>query len=145
MWSTIKRNVTNVLEVIMTPLSSNSTNENQHIQLEPVTQTSSGNHPEPILDSRPSLNNPIQDTIQEDNSIPVDIQSNEFAQSTPNNMMVNASTSDLAEDDMARDLGERVMEAINAWRSKYHLEKVPDKIVLSQAINILYIMEKALK
>ena len=50
----------------------------------------------------------------------------------------------LPEDDMTRDLALRVMDALTAWRTKYHLEKLPDKIVLDQALNILYVMKNAL-
>ncbi|QTE67636.1 hypothetical protein JNO48_10570 [Clostridiales bacterium] len=65
--------------------------------------------------------------------------------SVPDSLQPVSSTAGLPEDDMARDLGERVMKAIGEWRAKYHLEKLPDKIVLTQAMNILYVLNNGLK
>ena len=67
-----------------------------------------------------------------------------LAEAVPDSTPHAAPVTGYPEDDMTHDLALRVMEAVSAWRTKYHLENLPNKIVLTQAMNILLVMKNSL-
>ena len=100
--------------------------------------------PIPIPDDGTPHDEPVTGIVQEPASAPIADNSCILVESVPDSTPNTVPAAGVPEDDMTRDLALRVMEALDAWRTKYHLENLPDKIVLTQAMNILHVMKNAL-
>ena len=101
-------------------------------------------HPAPVVNDCHIPEEPAAGPVQECDSAPVADDHCISSVPAPAAMQDAVPMPGLPEDDMTRDLALRVMDALTVWRTKYHLEKLPDKIVLDQALNILYVMKNAL-
>ena len=109
----------------------------------PAEMVGADKSPAPIPDNSNAHSDPVV-IVEESSPAHVNDSDCALAEAVPDSTPHAAPVTGYPEDDMTRDLALRVMEAVSAWRTKYHLENLPDKIVLTQAMNILHVMETSL-
>lgn len=107
-------------------------------------QLSQKKSPDYIADDNLTFTKSAAHPVQTENMPPANDSIRPFADSPSDTDYQIASEAVLQEDDMKRDLGLRVIAALNEWRTKYHLESLPDKIVLTQVMNILLVLKNTL-